>query len=244
MSERTPPLPPELDELIAADARATLGTDREQKAIRARVLATLGLVPPGGGSPGPSGSASSGIGGAAKGLLAIAIVTGGSVGGYLLLRDGSEATQPTRAQVTTPAAETTLHEEPATEVPAAALPTPEPQVTATPAAAKTRRDPPKSARAPATRAEPPVESDLIEAAWSALARKDSAAVFAALRRHQCHYPSGRLAEEREALRVLALARAGQSEQARERADAFQSEYPKSIHLAAIEAALRKAGGEP
>jgi outer membrane protein assembly factor BamD (BamD/ComL family) len=92
--------------------------------------------------------------------------------------------------------------------------------------------------------DPPAEFVLIEAAWSALDHGDSAAALAALRRHLHHYPTGRLAEERDALRVLALARSGRTAEARERADSFRAEHPRSIHLAAIQAALRKAGGEP
>jgi len=189
---------------------------------------------------------------AARSLLAIAIV-GGSIGGYYLLRSQPESMPAMRIPAAAPAAELPLPEQPsvvyAVESPALEPPSNDQPVVRTrqhqPASKQTsakRVESPGSPNAPAS--EVPDESELIEAAWSALDRDDPEGALAAIGRHQDHYPTGRLAEERDALRVLALAKAGRTDEARERADLFRAEYPRSIHLAAIQAALRGTGGKP
>jgi hypothetical protein len=55
--------------------------------------------------------------------------------------------------------------------------------------------------------------------------------------HQRRFPDGRLAEERERLRIQALIDSGDRSGARARAEEFRRRYPKSIFLPAIEAAL-------
>src|SRR5690606_1235049 len=60
------------------------------------------------------------------------------------------------------------------------------------------------------------ENALITQAQSALARGRASEALAALREHQRRFPSGRFVEEREAMTVQALARTGQTEQARAR----------------------------
>jgi len=81
------------------------------------------------------------------------------------------------------------------------------------------------------------ERAIIDVVRGAIARGHTDAAMEAIRRHQQKFPSGQLAEDREALHVIALARAGNLEEARTRADAFRRRYPNSLLNRAINAAL-------
>ncbi len=82
------------------------------------------------------------------------------------------------------------------------------------------------------------ERNLIDTARAALARGDSAGTLAVLGRHQREFSKGKLVEEREALRVLALVRSGKGAEARQQGAQFQRAYPQSFFGKAIEAALQ------
>jgi hypothetical protein len=82
-----------------------------------------------------------------------------------------------------------------------------------------------------------VEQALVERARSALVRSRPADALAALDQHERRFPDGKLAEEREAIRVLALAADGEHEQARKSAKRFRKRYPRSLLLPAVEGAL-------
>jgi len=81
------------------------------------------------------------------------------------------------------------------------------------------------------------ERALLERARSALLRSHPADALAALRQHEQTFPDGKLIEEREALRVLALAANGALGRAQEHARRFRARYPKSLLLPAVEAVL-------
>ena len=101
---------------------------------------------------------------------------------------------------------------------------------------------PLSAARPLTRSEGyAVELELLQQARTALARADFAAALAAIAAHERRFPNGQLAEEREALRVLALSGAHQSEDARRAATAFRKRFPHSLLLTRMNDAL---GGAP
>jgi hypothetical protein len=59
-------------------------------------------------------------------------------------------------------------------------------------------------------------------------------------RHQARFPSGRLAEEREAIAIRSLAGLRRWDEARRRAEAFRSRFPDSLLMPVVDAAL--AGG--
>jgi hypothetical protein len=80
------------------------------------------------------------------------------------------------------------------------------------------------------------ERAIIEVARTAVARGRTSAALDAIERHAREFPKGQLVEEREGLRVIALARSGQSEDARKKAAAFRKRYPSSVLLPATEAA--------
>jgi outer membrane protein assembly factor BamD (BamD/ComL family) len=82
------------------------------------------------------------------------------------------------------------------------------------------------------------EQVLVETGRAALGRGDSASALAALDKHVRQFPRGRLAEERDVLRVQALALAGRTDEARALAQTFRARYPKSVFLPVLDDALR------
>jgi hypothetical protein len=78
------------------------------------------------------------------------------------------------------------------------------------------------------------ERALIERARVALTRGAPAAALEALDEHAVLHPSGRLREEREALAIQALVRAGRDAEARGRAVTFRAAYPQSVFLPSVD----------
>lgn len=78
------------------------------------------------------------------------------------------------------------------------------------------------------------EKALIERARSALSRGDTNASLEAIRAHQKRFPNGRLNEERELIAIQALARSGQADAARARANSFRKNYPSSVFLPVVD----------
>jgi hypothetical protein len=83
------------------------------------------------------------------------------------------------------------------------------------------------------------ERAIIEVARTAIARGHIASAQEAIERHSREFPQGDLVEEREGLRVIALVRAGQREDAERSAARFRQRYPRSFLLPAVESALRE-----
>ncbi|MBK7860529.1 MAG: hypothetical protein IPJ65_18375 [Archangiaceae bacterium] len=115
------------------------------------------------------------------------------------------------------------------EVPTPAPPPPAPTEAARPA-------PPR----PVARTTPaPITADerqLIEAARTALIKRDAAAALNALARHRRSFAQGQLAEERDGLEVQALAQLGRRDEARTAARRFLASWPDSVFAPAVEAA--------
>jgi hypothetical protein len=74
------------------------------------------------------------------------------------------------------------------------------------------------------------ELRLLRQARAAVARTDFAAALPPLTEHARRFKDGRLAEEREALRVKALAGLGRTDEARRAAAAFKARFPRSVLL--------------
>jgi len=77
------------------------------------------------------------------------------------------------------------------------------------------------------------ELRLLRIARAAVAREDFAAALPPIAEHTRRFRDGRLAEEREALRVKALAGLGRTEEARRAAAAFAARFPRSVLLSAV-----------
>jgi hypothetical protein len=84
------------------------------------------------------------------------------------------------------------------------------------------------------------ELDLLQRAQLAYAEHDLSAALVLVAAHARHFPHGRLAEEREALRVRSLARSGRPDEARRAAGSFANRFPRSVLLPR----LREIAGTP
>jgi hypothetical protein len=84
------------------------------------------------------------------------------------------------------------------------------------------------------------EPQLIERARRALAT-DPRRALALAQEHQRRFPAGALGVERDVIMIDALARSGQTTEARRRAQAFETKYPSSIHLPHVRALLAQLG---
>jgi len=81
------------------------------------------------------------------------------------------------------------------------------------------------------------ELRLLRPAQTALGRSSFASALALVDEHQRRFPSGHLAEEREALRVKALLGLDRREEARRAAASFRGRFPQSALLARLEEML-------
>jgi hypothetical protein len=77
------------------------------------------------------------------------------------------------------------------------------------------------------------ELRLLRQARAAVARDDFAAALPPIAEHARRFKDGRLSEEREALRVKALAAMGRNDDARRAAAAFRARFPRSVLLSAV-----------
>jgi hypothetical protein len=77
------------------------------------------------------------------------------------------------------------------------------------------------------------ELRLLRQARGAVAREDYASALRPIAEHAHRFKDGRLAEEREALRVKALAGLGRTDDARRAATAFRARFPRSVLLSAV-----------
>jgi hypothetical protein len=188
---------------------------------------------PGGAAP-PAAGAGAGAGAALGGAkLAAVIATTFAVGtGAGVAVDRSMAVPAPTVTVYLPAApapSTTMIPVGITSASASAstsaAPTAAPRATAT---AATTSDP-KSDLAR--------ERELIDAARAGVARGHAEAALSAVSRHEREFPQGQLREEREGLRILALAAQGRTTEARTFAARFRKSYPQSVLLPQIDAAL-------
>jgi hypothetical protein len=106
--------------------------------------------------------------------------------------------------------------------------------------------PRENVEAPATRRRSPasdgdaIELGLLQRARAALARGEFSAALGAISEHQRRFPSGRLGEEREALRVKALSGLGRTDEAQRAAERFRDRFPESVLAPRLEDAIRKA----
>jgi len=82
------------------------------------------------------------------------------------------------------------------------------------------------------------ERQLIEQSRNALVRGEATAAEEPLSNHATRFPRGRLAEERESLWVQALLRQGRFADARTRAANFERDFPNSLLLPAVQAAMK------
>lgn len=95
-------------------------------------------------------------------------------------------------------------------------------------------------QAPAVEQPPPppapadnLELRLIRQAHAAVVRGDYAAALRPIAEHARRFRDGRMAEEREALRIKVLAALGRTEEARRATASFRTRFPRSVLIPAI-----------
>jgi hypothetical protein len=236
MSERlTGELPPEWADLASADASELSPPRGAKERVQRNVAVTLGL---GAGflaaTTAGSTAAAAGLGAGAAGGGAGAVATG--IAGSLLVNKllvvgvvaavgvggGTAAYLGVRAQKARNQAPVTA-------------PAPAPAPVARPVAPPAP-EPPPAELPPDTLGE---ERGLLDRARQDISRGLLAEAGALLERHAAEFPSGQLAEEREALVIRLLVREGREGEARSRAARFRRLHPHSIQLPGIDDALRE-----
>lgn len=96
---------------------------------------------------------------------------------------------------------------------------------------------PKTPRHPADKDATAAERLLIESAREALRKGYAKESLTMLRQHKKRFPKGRFKEERDALQIMAAARSGSTEEARKLALRFVAQYPQSMFIDAVNAAV-------
>ena len=114
------------------------------------------------------------------------------------------------------------------------VPPPSPMVEPTPTFTS---KPQRSPRPTSAQESYAAELDLLARAQVACASREFSNALVLVAEHGRKFPSGLLAEEREALRVRALEGAGRTEEARRAAASFASRFPRSIMVP-------RQGGDP
>ncbi len=239
MIESWDALPDDLRELVAAERSSPDPAPDVQARVFARVASTVGLVPGSSDLPTDGSTPGASLGpslartaarvsrrGIATFLVGVA-VGGAAVGTVDHLRHGKQA-----PAVATPVAPTAP----------AASPLPEP-APAPPSASEALPAAPAQRTVAASRAGArdkglEAERKLVEMARTSLARGQTGAALAALRRHHRGFPKGELAEERDSLWVAALVANGEHAQARAQAARFPKQYPHSLFAPVVEQAIR------
>jgi hypothetical protein len=120
-----------------------------------------------------------------------------------------------------------LSERPVPAVPEQPEPTPTPLAPQRSASAEVSR---RSAPASAIQESYAAELDLLHRAQVGYASGDFATALLLLSEHARRFPNGRLAEEREALRVRSLSGSGRTLEAQRAAAAFAARFPRSVLL--------------
>ncbi|MBK8170571.1 MAG: hypothetical protein IPK60_09530 [Sandaracinaceae bacterium] len=271
MSEREP-LPGDLEKLLDAERSYPAESGERQARVKAAVVTAIAVATPiaaathiaTGKAAATAAAAKTGLSlGATLSIAAATFVAGGLAGVAVERNLASHApverAQPeTRATIATPdvqlgdaAQESPIPEEPPAQLIIPIAPEPA-QVPRTAPASHPRAEvthapeadeviaPPLEARA-ATLAR---EREIIDVARAALVHGHADGALQALERHRVQFPAGQLAEERDALRVQALARFGRVEQAHSAARQFHANYPTSLFAPAVDAAVARARAIP
>jgi hypothetical protein len=228
MSKSIPPLDPRLLRLFRqydpapADVRAR---------ARHRLLnAAAGAVAGGGGDGGDGGVAAAGrartLGMPTVAIACLAFVAGGAVGAWL--HAAFAPSPPPRIVYVDRVA-----------VPPTPLPAPtstRAEIEPIPSALEATA-PRTSSAAPGRASQLLAERILLDEARAELAQGDTARAIDRLERHRRTYPVPMLGEERDAMWIEALVKAGRYDEARARAATFRRRSPHSIFSSMVESAL-------
>jgi len=225
---------------LSPEAKALLAEERaipaQDDALRSRVLSraeeAVRLGPP---VPHPLGVPPTGL---SKGLIAtlagVAVVGGITAAVYFTTPTAPPSPAVIAPPPTAPAA------------PTESPPVPFPRVEPPPASdaqpgARTPEEPTNAGPRPSASSRPDrrlEELQLLSRARKADARGDFSEVLGLASEHERTFPGGRLAEEREVLRVRALVGLGRADQARRAAARFHRQFPNSVLLHKVDEMVR------
>lgn len=172
--------------------------------------------------------------------IAAVFITGAAFAGYAVSQRPAPAPTPatTPPLVPPPALSSPRRNVGAPITPEAEPPTP-PE--AAPADTAALASPPRTARSAAPAAvdsapqvDPARDAQLLQEARSLVAGNPARAL-SLTRDHELHFPGSPLAEERQALRLEALARLGRTAEAAAALASFRTRFPRSIHARRLEA---------
>ncbi|MEI9950436.1 MAG: hypothetical protein WDO74_15995 [Pseudomonadota bacterium] len=220
--------------------RALLDAGRSYTAsasMRAKTLLALGLTAVATSSAPSAAAASSSLTKATFSKVAVAVLVIGAAAVPVWRYLGQA--NSTRVAPPPPMSAALVSQAAPTAVPAATVPLlTVPPATLPPASVESAELQPSSSVASAltTRAEPrptstpPLAAELaaLDAARTSLSHSDPSAALVALDRYARNFPRGRLSMEAEVLRIGALAKSGQTDAARKRAEAFLRRHPDSV----------------
>ena len=217
------------DVALLRDAREALDSEAPGAEVRARVrarlAASLPIVPsrgPGGGGGAGSAAAASVVGKVAIAVTALLVGGAAGAGLYAELR---EAPPPQIVYVPQPIA---IPVAPPSAPPPSTTPVEPLQGPSTPSAVHA---------APSRTSQIAAERVLLDEARAALVQGDPNRALDRVDRHRRTFATPILGEERDAMEVEALVRAGRSAEARAKAEAFRRRTPGSLFLPAVESAI-------
>lgn len=222
-------LPADVQKLLDLERVPLRPPDGARERVRSRVAVTVGLA--------AGASAAVGVAKAAPGVSAAVASTSlvvkvlAPVGVGLLIAGGLAMPRlfPKEPVVVVMPAMPVRETPMALPVDDPALPSPVEPVVVEPAAAPApARAPPRALKA---------ERQDLDDARTLIQDGRPAKALTALDRHQRNYPHGQLGEERDALRVLALSKAGKLDQARAAAALFSRRHPGSMLQGSVDAAI-------
>ncbi|MBI5495467.1 MAG: hypothetical protein HY904_10625 [Deltaproteobacteria bacterium] len=253
-TERLADLPPEVARVLDAERRAPPPPDGARDRVRQRLALTVGAAAGVAAFSAAKGAALSAVSGALAGksgagvagttlaslltakvvvpAVMVVAVAGGVTVARVVERPARVAavTAPVVARPAPSAAAPLVVIQPAPAPAPAVQPAPDPRAVPLSPVPVTR---------PAT-GTLPAERRLLDQARQALADHRGDAALVTLDRHREQYARGQLAEERDALRVMALADLGRAPEARRAAVRFLERHPHSVLRSAVESAVTTA----
>lgn len=247
------PLDPKLHELLSRERGAYTEDSVARDAVLRRIQAAIVLAPLVTGSAASAAVTAATAGAKAAGTkagVAASIGWKGSALVAVVAFGGGVAASEVHRSISDRAPPIALSSSPVTQTPA--VPPKGPTITpsdlpsAEPSAARVAT-PSATALTQAARpvaGDPNEERALVDTARTALARGRTADALTTIEEHARRFPRGRLAEEREALAVQALALTGDRAGALARATQFRRAYPSSIFGSAVDRAVSPFEGKP
>jgi hypothetical protein len=248
------PLGDELEALLDSERQAPPAPTAARARVRTRLYASLGLLGAGSASAAALSGAPKLVWKALAAKISVGLVAAVSIGvGLHAIWSGPAPLSPNVLPpvVAQPAGPPPEPAAPVLPAPAITAPVtvPAPAVVPAPAADRAPHPSPVATKG-ARRAHPAAngalfdggdlagERALLEEGRAALRRGDAPTALGLLGQHAQKFPRGQLIEEREGLRIRALAADGQEAEAKARAAAFKTRFPHSIFLPAVEATFK------